>query len=123
VSAIGEIGVVSQYQNIENSFTTQVVVSYIYSNCALSPQCPKKLFLVIEVEDYQRALGWLTEAEAYMPDIFKDMANGGDSAAIDDCWHYVFSSTCVRRNRSQSIVSYSFSKIAYPPTPFCACWI
>jgi hypothetical protein len=46
--------------------------------------------LIIEVQDYQRALGWLCEAEIYMPDIFKDMANGGDSAAIDDCWHYVY---------------------------------
>lgn len=46
--------------------------------------------LLIELHDYKRALNWLTEAEAYMPDIFKDMANGGDSGAIDDAWSYVY---------------------------------
>jgi len=46
--------------------------------------------LLIEKEDFQRALNWLVEVEGFMPDIFKDMANGGDSQAIDDCWYYIY---------------------------------
>lgn len=46
--------------------------------------------LLIEECDYERAIDWLVEVEAYMPDIFKDMANGGDSQAIDDTWFYVY---------------------------------
>lgn len=46
--------------------------------------------LWITLEDYQRALGWLLEAEVYMPDIFRSMTQGGDSRAIEDCWHYCY---------------------------------
>lgn len=46
--------------------------------------------LVIEVEDYERALDWLVEAEAYMPDLFKSMVLGGDSAAMDEAYRFVW---------------------------------
>lgn len=46
--------------------------------------------LNISLEDYQDALGWLLEAEALMPDIFKGMAQGGDARAMEDCWHYCY---------------------------------
>lgn len=45
---------------------------------------------IISLEDYQRALGWLLEAEAFMPDIFRAMTQGGDARAIEDCWHYCY---------------------------------
>lgn len=44
----------------------------------------------VTLRDFQTALDWLIEAEYYMPDIFKSMATGGDSAAMDDCFHYLF---------------------------------
>lgn len=47
--------------------------------------------LVVRLEDYQRALDWLTEAEEFMPDIFKAMGGGGDSAILEDTWHYLWS--------------------------------
>lgn len=46
--------------------------------------------LIITLEDYQQALNWLVEAEFHMSDIFKSMASGGDSQAIEDTWHYVW---------------------------------
>lgn len=46
--------------------------------------------LTVRLEDYQTALGWLLDAEREMPDIFKSMTQGGDSRAIEDCWHYCY---------------------------------
>lgn len=45
--------------------------------------------LKVELEDYQRAMDALHEMEEYIPDIFKAMNTGGDSQAIEDCWHFV----------------------------------
>jgi hypothetical protein len=45
---------------------------------------------VIEIQHYQEALGWLLEAEALMPDIFRAMLKGGDSQALQDCWHFIW---------------------------------
>lgn len=44
---------------------------------------------LITVKDFQQALDWLIEAEFYMPDIFKSMVTGGDTAAMDDCFHFI----------------------------------
>lgn len=46
--------------------------------------------LVVNLDDYQIALDWLLEVEAFMPDIFKSMVAGGDSRAIEDTWHYAY---------------------------------
>ena len=46
--------------------------------------------LTIELEDYQRALGWLLNAEVNIVDIFHSMGISGDSVAIDDCWDFIF---------------------------------
>ena len=45
---------------------------------------------IIGIEHYSEALNWLIEAEAYMPDIFKSMVGGGDSAAMEECWNYTW---------------------------------
>ena len=44
---------------------------------------------VIELEDFQKALGWLLEAEAHMVDVFLAMQSGGDAIVINETWHYV----------------------------------
>lgn len=46
--------------------------------------------LIITLENYQEALGWLLDAEASMPEIFKAMASGGDRQIMDDTWYYVY---------------------------------
>ena len=45
---------------------------------------------IIGLEHYSEALNWLMEAETYMPDIFKSMMTGGDSAAMEEAWNYVW---------------------------------
>jgi len=41
----------------------------------------------ITVDDFHTALDWLLELEAYLPDVFKSMVVGGDSAAMKECWY------------------------------------
>lgn len=45
--------------------------------------------LLLTREDFNRAIGWLHEAEAFMADIFKASVSGGDSVAMDECFHYI----------------------------------
>lgn len=45
--------------------------------------------LLLTVEDFNRALGWLIEAETFMPDIFKAGGHSADSAAMDEIFHFV----------------------------------
>ncbi len=40
-------------------------------------------------EDFNRAYGWLIEAERWMPDIFKAGVMNADAAAIEDIYHFV----------------------------------
>lgn len=46
--------------------------------------------LLITIEDFQRALAWLLEAEATMPDVFRNMAQKSDANVIQElhfyCW-------------------------------------
>jgi len=46
--------------------------------------------LVVTKAQLARALSWLLEAERVMPEIFKSMAQGGDSKVIEDTWHYAY---------------------------------
>lgn len=46
--------------------------------------------LLIREEDYERALGWMLEAESLMPDIFKAMAQGGAGKTMEEAWYYLF---------------------------------
>lgn len=44
----------------------------------------------ITLNDYQTALGWLLEAETFIPDLFHSHGVAGDTAAIDDAWDFIF---------------------------------
>lgn len=44
----------------------------------------------IELEDYQRALDWLLEAESIMPEIFKALGAKGDGQTIEEAVHFVY---------------------------------
>jgi hypothetical protein len=46
--------------------------------------------LIISLHDYQTALGWLLEAETFIPDLFNSHGVSGDTAAIDDAWDFIF---------------------------------
>lgn len=43
---------------------------------------------IITLDHYVEALDWLTELEAYMPDVFKSMKTGGDARTIEECYHF-----------------------------------
>lgn len=45
--------------------------------------------LLLTKDDFNRALGWLLEAELTMPDIFKAGAGSADSKAMDEIFHFV----------------------------------
>lgn len=45
--------------------------------------------LVIDFEDFKRAHAWLTEAESFMPDIFKAGAVNSDANAMQEIRHFV----------------------------------
>lgn len=45
--------------------------------------------LVITKEDFNRAFGWLVEAEEAMPEVFRAGAVGADAKAMDEIYHYI----------------------------------
>lgn len=45
--------------------------------------------LLLTKEDFNRAMGWLVEAETFMPDIFTAGSTGTDSRAIDEIFHFI----------------------------------
>lgn len=45
--------------------------------------------LRIDTPDFNRAMGWLLEAEQNMSDIFKAGSTGSDGKAMDEIWHYM----------------------------------
>jgi hypothetical protein len=45
--------------------------------------------LIISVEDYERALGWLIEAEYFMPHLFKAGAGIVDAKAMEEILHFI----------------------------------
>ncbi len=45
--------------------------------------------LLLTRDDFNRALGWLLEAEITMPDIFKAGAGNADAKAMDEIYHFV----------------------------------
>lgn len=52
--------------------------------------CSRTDTLVIEDMDIARAIDWLLEAEAAMPDIFKAMTGSTHAQLIDDIYYFVF---------------------------------
>jgi hypothetical protein len=45
--------------------------------------------LLLTKDDFNRAMGWLLEAENAMPDIFTAGSTGTDARAIDEIYHYI----------------------------------
>ena len=44
----------------------------------------------IRLVDYQRALGWMLEAELAMNEIFKALGARGDGQVIEEAYHYLY---------------------------------
>ena len=52
--------------------------------------------LLLTKEVFNRAIGWLLDAEQYMPEVFKAGGTGADSKAMDEIYHYVLASDLKR---------------------------
>jgi len=48
---------------------------------------------ILTVDDFNRAMGWLLEAEDTMTEIFKAGATNADAAAMDEIKHFILKST------------------------------
>lgn len=46
--------------------------------------------ITIYMEDFQRALDWMLEAEAQIPEIFKSAARAGTGRVIEEAWYFMF---------------------------------
>lgn len=55
--------------------------------------------LLLTRDDFNRAMGWLLEAEQTMPDIFKAGIAGADNKAMDEIYHYVLCSKRVPEHK------------------------
>ena len=48
--------------------------------------------LLLTKDDFNRAMGWLLEAESFMPDIFTAGSTGTDARALDEILHFITAS-------------------------------
>lgn len=103
-SIVGEFGVTEDYRNLVNLWRAQGEQP--------SPNHPKLLHyntrrrahlyklsmvsaidrsnaLLLTRDDFNRAIGWMHEAETFMPDIFKAGGASADSSAMDEIYHFI----------------------------------
>lgn len=64
-------------------------------------------------DDFNRAYGWLIEAERLMPDIFKAGVMNADAAAIEDIYHFVLT----RGNREWGLPEFKIVNFAKDRVP------
>ena len=64
-------------------------IAHLLKLCMIT-SIAKRSDKIISIEDYSEALSLLVEAETQMPEIFKSMKAGGDSAVMEECWNYVW---------------------------------
>lgn len=58
---------------------------------------------LIMVEDVRRAIGWLTEAERVMPDIFREMVGKSDSQVLEELHYFVTAMWAKEKGPSKSV--------------------
>jgi len=68
--------------------------------------------LLLTKEVFNRAMGWLLEAEQTIPEIFKAGATGADSKAMDEIYHYVLASDIKRIGvPEQKVVNFARERV------------
>jgi hypothetical protein len=63
-------------------------LAHLFKLCMIS-SADKGDSLLLTMEDYQRAMEWLVEAETLMPEIFKAGAIHADAKAMDEIYHFL----------------------------------
>jgi hypothetical protein len=67
--------------------------------------------LYLTKSDFDIALGWLHEAEATMPDIFKAGATNADARAMEDIYHYVLTLSARGPVPERKIIAFARERI------------
>jgi hypothetical protein len=70
--------------------------------------------LKLTVDDFNRAMGWLVEAELYMPEIFRVGAPGADSKVMDEIYHFLL----VACTNVEAISEHRLTRFAAERIPF-----
>lgn len=70
--------------------------------------------LLLTVDDFNRAMAWLTEAESTMPDIFKAGAGNADAKAMDEIYHFVLTTANVLKGPVPERKIINFAKNLIP---------
>lgn len=67
--------------------------------------------LMITREDFNIAMGWLLEAESFMPEIFKAGSGGADAQALDEIKYFIQSSDRGQGVGEQKIINFARERI------------
>lgn len=67
--------------------------------------------LLLTKEDFNQAMNWLVEAEAYMPEIFKAGATGGDARAMEEIKNFVMVSDMGKGVSEHRIIHFACERI------------
>jgi hypothetical protein len=67
--------------------------------------------LALTTTDFNRAMGWLIEAEAFMPDIFKAGVANADAQAMDEINHFVMVADLGKGVSEQRIVNFARERV------------
>ena len=67
--------------------------------------------LLLTKDDFNRAMGWLLEAESFMPDIFTAGSTGTDARALDEILHFITASDRGDGVPETQIVNFARQKI------------
>lgn len=93
--------------NYNTRRTTHLLKLCMVASIASSDKC------IVTMEHLQLAMDWLVEAEFFMPDIFKAMTINNDMKAMDECWHFAWT-TFLRENQpisEQRIVAFLAERV------------
>jgi hypothetical protein len=67
--------------------------------------------MLLTKDDFNRAMGWLLEAETTMPDIFAAGSTGTDARAIDEIYHFITVSDKGEGVPEQRIVNFARARV------------
>lgn len=67
--------------------------------------------LILTADDFNRAMTWLTAAEATMPDIFKAGAGNADAKAMDEIYHYVLTMSARGPVPERKIINFAKERV------------
>lgn len=103
-SVSGQFGITEEYRNAINNWR-KVGQTPVPNHPKLTHYCTRRLAhlfklsmvacvnesntLLLTKDSFNTAMGWLIEAEVYMPEIFRAGSTGNDGKAMDEIYHHI----------------------------------